>query len=116
MGRFTYRLPGASDNEERLVSSQKVFLILTVIALILIGISGNLWTLFAALFTASLGLLCQFWGRKLYESDTSQNWFNISVGSTFKNIAGWILIILAWAILLSGVLIPAVSLFVRRIQ
>ena len=58
-------------------------------------------------FIASLAFV--YFGNKLYEEDTSENWLNFSLFGSARNIIGGVLILSGWALFLRGVLTVAIA-------
>ena len=63
---------------------------------------------FGSIIISFGSILVVLLGKSLNEGQTSENWLVFSVGDSFKNIVGWLLIIAGWIIFLRGVLVAAI--------
>jgi hypothetical protein len=61
----------------------------------------------AIVFLFSLALV--FFGHKLYQGETSENWLDFSLFNSLRNATGSILILIGWIGFLRGVLSVAIA-------
>lgn len=59
--------------------------------------------------TAIISFILIFWGRKLHEGETSENWLDFSFFKSAKNVFGGVLILTGWIGFLRGVLAIAIA-------
>ena len=93
------RLPGSEKNVNRFLRSDLALLALSAISLIVIGIFDAPFLL-PCIIASIVSFLMVFFGRKLNEDDTTENWLVFSVTNSVKNVIGWILIVFGWIIFL----------------
>jgi hypothetical protein len=71
---------------------------------------------FQCLFGFFISFFLVFFGQKLYESDTSENWLEFSIFKSAQNVIGGILILFGWMIFLRGVFAIAIASLVLYLE
>ena len=92
----------------------------TLIALVIGACSVPIVFLFdfrgpVALGTFVISMVFIAVGSRLFESDTSENWLEVSYGGMITNALGAVLLLFGWIVLLRGVLALAIGAILLRI-